>query len=191
MPTSFDFRAAVAQVLDLDPEDHASAVLARLQEPDVLAALAEVVHDMLVGPIEANRMSGLEDLEPLMDSRQQAEVIAAAVAAALGRRRLELPSPQVLAAAVDALAYKDWSFSLVQSWGRPAVRVVATVENAYRSEVSFTTSRTVTIERGVAEAALQAVLWIEEHEARERLTLGGHRVLNPHEPPRFPVTPAQ
>ena len=186
MPTSFDFRAAVRQALDTAVADPPTAVVDRLAQPDALAAIAEIVHDMLT-LIFLNGFAAAEGLEELLGSRDQADVITAAIAGALrGSAGGTLPPDEVLAARVQALAYKDWRFDLVRRGEHRAIRVVAPLPNAYRPERTFTTSRTVTITRSVEEAALQAVLWIEEHEARERLSLRGKRVLSPHDLAPYP-----
>ena len=189
MPTSFDFGAAIAEVLSslVDDRDVRDAVLERLVEPDGLAAISETVHDMLVGPIEANRMGSADGISAPLTSREQAEIITAAIAEGLRPHAGSLPSEQVLAGQVAKLQYKDWRFELIKIGGHPAVRVVATVENAYKPEATFTTSRPVLVKTSVAEAALQAVLSIEEHEARERLSLGGRRVVSPHDPGPLPA----
>lgn len=187
MPTAFDFVAAVKQALTDECSGAAEAVLERLTAPDALAAVSEIVHDMLVGPVGLKRMAAVEGVEEPLNSREEAGLVTTALAQHLCRRSEPLPPDEVLAAQVQALSYKDWRFSFVRRGDERSVRVLATVENAYRPDSSFSTSRTVTIERTVSEAALHAVLSIEEHEARERLFLHGKRVLSPHDPVRLPA----
>ena len=193
MPTSFDFEAAIRQAmaaagLDEEVAERAAAeVLARLVAPDAMAAVAEVVHDVILGPIGVNEHAALDGIEQRLGSGDEAALIAAAIADALDRPPTPLPADQVLAGQVLALEYKDWSFDLVLQAGRPAVRVTAPLENAYRPGELFTRSKTVPIRHAAAEAALQAVLWIEEHEARERLRAKGRTVLSPHAPPPYPT----
>lgn len=184
MPSAFCFRNAVAEVTgDVGMAD---TVMDRLIQPDALAALAETVHDMIVGPILANDLGYREGVDDRMGSRDEAAVIVSAIANAFRPGDVALPPPDVLRRQVDALRYKDWCFDLTSSGGRPAVRVLAIVENAYDSTRTVTTSRVVPIDRTVVEAALHGVLSLEEHEARERLSLDGQRVLSPHIPPADP-----
>lgn len=102
----------------------------------------------------------------------------------------ELDSDEVrrVLATVD---YRGWTFELEHEPPLPATVVVtATVDNCHKDGQTFTLSRSAPIRNGdVRAAVLDAVLRVEEHEAAERLVIGGARPFNPHAPARDEVGP--
>ena len=105
------------------------------------------------------------------------------------RSEAPMPAPQVLAAKVAGLSYKDWTFSLVQlPGGQPAVRVAATLDNTFHPNAPFRTTQIAAIDGDdVVGAARRAVVQIEEHEVDERLRYNGTAVLDPHAADRVPA----
>lgn len=166
----------------------ASAVVERLVAPDFLSALQEVVHDMLC-VLSAQAQTATELGLDHLDSREQADLIVSGIAALLDPAKAPAVPDAALAAEVAAISYRDWTFSLVLlPDGRRAVKMVAALEDARGGDrPPFVTSRTVAIRGSVAEAALRAILSLEEHEARERFQVRGKVMLNPHDPPRPPA----
>ena len=144
------------------------------------------------GPGEAESAVRYEDPS---QSRVAAQVAATAVVEHLKAvefaRPATLPVDQV-ATVLAGLRYKPgWTFEpAVLPDGTVAVRVVADLEDHVHPGRSFRTSRSAPLRvtgnqspgEVVADAALRAVLSIEEHEIRERLILDGRRAqpLDPH-----------
>ena len=170
----------------------------------LLVELAEAVHAALRaaqqgwaakvedGPGEAGSPVTYEDPS---DSRVAAQVAATAVVERLRAVHFARPAGlpvELVAKVLTGLRYKaGWSFEpAVLPDGTVAVRAVADLEDHLHPGRTFRTSRAAPLRVAdgqtpgdvVVEAALRAVLSIEEHEKREQLVLDTHRSqpLDPH-----------
>lgn len=176
--------AAIVPDLDGEALDAISAGVADvLTDPAVTNELAEIVHESLLST--SNFRSEFED-EPdrFWDSRDCAEIAVATAIEVITEReshRYGVADAAKAHALLRDVAYKDWRFDVVRNGDRIGVRVTATVPNAVKAGSTFTTSRTTVIADDVLEAAFRAIMQLEEHEARERLRVGGARPLNPHD----------
>ena len=175
-----------------------------LGSPRLLVELAEAVHAALRaaqqgwvavaedGPGEAESPITYENPA---DSRVAAQVAATAVVEHLKAVEFARPAalaPQLVAKVLARLRYKPgWTFEpAVLPDGTVAVRAVADLEDHVHPGRTFRTSRAAPLRVAegqtpgdvVVEAALRAVLSIEEHEIREQLVLDGKRTLpvDPH-----------
>lgn len=179
MTEPFDLRVVLEELVD--PET-AQLVLERLAADDVRNAVTERLHAAESAAVAAwlERPDLYSDPG---DSRTAAEIAAAAVMSLIAPSP-PAPTPPVpqVAAKVLQLTYKDWAFKLVRlPSGDMAIRVTAPLDDSYHPGNPFCTTRTAVI-RGadVVSAAYRAILQIEEHEIRERLSLGGQPILDPH-----------
>jgi hypothetical protein len=189
----------------------ADEVVERLSLPDDLGSprlmveLAEAAHAALRaaqqgwvarmedGPGEADSPVTYEDPS---GSRVSAQVAVTAVIEHLQAveyaRPAKLP-PELVAKVLSGLRYKPgWTFEpAVMPDGTVAVRAIADLEDHLHPGRTFRTSRSAPLEltkagqppgEVVTDAALRAVLSIEEHEIREQLLLDGRRSqpLDPH-----------
>lgn len=192
------------------PSDELAATLRLpddLASPRLLVELAEAVHAALRaaqqgwvakledGPGEADSPVTYEDPS---DSRVAAQVAATAMVEHLKAVEFARPArlaPQLVAKVLAGLRYKPgWAFEpAVLPDGTVAVRVVADLEDHLHPGRTFRTSRAAPLRvadgqspgQVVVDAALRAVLSIEEHEIREQLVLDGRRAqpLDPHQLP--------
>jgi hypothetical protein len=175
-----------------------------LDSPRLLVELAEAAHAALRaaqqgwearledGPGEAESPITYEDPS---ESRVAAQVAATAIVEHLNAvefaRTARLAS-QLVAKVLGGLRYKPgWSFEpAVLPDGTVAVRAIADLEDHLHPGRTFRTSRSAPLRVSgsqtpaevVVDAALRAVLSIEEHEIREQLVLDGKRSqpLDPH-----------
>lgn len=178
-----------------------------LGSPRLLVELAEAVHAALRaqqgwvakledGPGEADSPVTYEDPS---DSRVAASVAATAVVEHLRAVEFARPArlaPELVARVLGGLRYKPgWSFEpAVLPDGTVAVRAIADLEDHLHPGRTFRTSRAAPLRvadgqspgQVVVDAALRAVLSIEEHEIREQLVLDGKRSqpLDPHSLPQ-------
>jgi hypothetical protein len=182
-------------------------VAEQLNTPQFLVGLTEAVHAALRaaqygwaatqedGPGEAERPYRYENPA---DSRVAAQVAASAMVEHLRGQcfaRAAAVPPELVGKVLFRVRYKPgWRFEpAVLPDGTAAVRVVADLEDQRHPGEPFWTSRVAPLAATgkepltgvVLDAALRAVLAIEEHEARERLRLepDGCRPLDPHELP--------
>ena len=175
-----------------------------LRSPRLLVELTEAVHAALRaaqqgwlatqedGPGEAESPVRYEDPS---QSRVAAQVAATAVVEHLTAVEFARPAALLLdqvAKVLGGLRYKPgWRFEpALLPDGTVAVKVIADLSDHVHPGRTFRTSRSaplrVTADQSpgevVVDAALRAVLSIEEHEIREQLTLDGRRAqpLDPH-----------
>jgi hypothetical protein len=202
-------RGATMTADDTSPDElvRALSLPEDLGSPRLLVELAEAVHAALRaaqqgwvakledGPGEADSPVTYEDPS---DSRVAAQVAATAVVEHLRAVEFARPAklpPDLVAKVLGGLRYKPgWTFEpAVLPDGTVAVRVVADLEDRLHPGRTFRTSRAAPLRIAggqppgevVADAALRAVLSIEEHEIREQLLLDGRRSqpLDPHQLP--------
>lgn len=144
------------------------------------------------GPGEAESPTTYEDPS---ESRVAAQVAATAIVEHLNAVEFARPArlaPELVAKVLTGLRYKPgWSFEpAVLPDGTVAVRTIAALSDHLHPGRTFRTSRSAPLRVSgsqtpgevVVDAALRAVLSIEEHEIREQLTLDGKRSqpLDPH-----------
>ncbi|MCA1832854.1 MAG: hypothetical protein LC750_09040 [Actinobacteria bacterium] len=168
----------------------ATAIVEHLAGPTFMAALTEAIGAAFASARQVHE-TGDGSVEDPADSGIVAQIATTTgleylTGEQLFVRRTEIPAEKI-AAIVARLAYKDWSFSAVKlPDGTVGVRVVAPLQDRKGTGRLFRRSRVAiaasgaTLETAVAEAAFQAIMAIEEHEAREELRLGERRPLNPH-----------
>jgi hypothetical protein len=195
-------------------EDQPDELVASLRLPDHLGSsrplveLTEAAHAALraaqqgwaahlkAGPGEADSQVIYED--PSM-SRVAAQVATTGIVEALQAVEFARPArlaPQLVGKVLAGLRYKPgWTFEpAVLPDGTVAVRVIADLADHYKPEKTFRTSRVAPLRVSgnqtpgevVVDAALRAVLSIEEHEIKERLRIDGRRTL-PIDPHEFPA----
>jgi hypothetical protein len=163
-------------------ERAAAAVVARLEQPDVCAYLADAVAKQLDAATTAH-----QERPDLYDDAWGPHVAAQlAVGVVLDCLDPHGPEhdvdPREAGARLAALRYEGWDFALIR-WGPDsfAVRVQGHVPDIDSPDRRFTKTNWVPIRKGRVDLALlQALLHIEEHELRERLSRLGWRTLNPH-----------
>lgn len=168
------------------PDDVAAvaavAVARRLVQPDVCARLATDVQEELGAAVAAAvERPDLFD-EPWGD-RTAAQIVVTTIMRLLDPRGDEVAfDPHEAGARLAALTFDGCTFALVRLGpDRYAVRLRARLEDVDEPGRAFEVGRIVPIRNGrVDEAVLQAVLELQEHELRERLSRLGWRSLNPH-----------
>jgi hypothetical protein len=192
---------------DDTPADEVVADLrlpADLGSPRLLVELTEAVHAALRAAQqgwEATREDGPGEAqspvryENLSESRVAAQVAATAAVEHLRAVEFARPArlaPELVAKVLAGLRYKPrWTFEpAVLPDGTVAVKAIADLEDHVHPGRTFRTSRSAPLRvtgsqspgEVVVDAALRAVLSIEEHEIREQLILDGKRPqpLDPH-----------
>jgi hypothetical protein len=202
---------ATSGALKMTDENQGSDVVAGelrlpddLGSPRLLVELTEAAHAALRaaqqgwearledGPGEAESPVTYENPS---ESRVAAQVAANAMVEHLKAVEFARPArlaPQLVAKVLTGLRYKPgWSFEpAVLPDGTVAVRAIADLEDHLHPGRTFRTSRSAPLRVSgsqtpgevVVDAALRAVLSIEEHEIREQLVLDGKRSqpLDPH-----------
>ena len=179
-----------------------------LGSPRLLVELTEAAHGALRaaqqgwqvkledGPGEAESPITYENPS---ESRVAAQVAATAIVEhlrAVEFARTARLAPQLVAKVLTGLRYKPgWSFEpAVLPDGTVAVRAIADLEDHLHPGRTFRTSRSAPLRVSgsqtpaevVVDAALRAVLSIEEHEIREQLVLDGRRS-QPTDPHTLPA----
>lgn len=172
-------------------------------DPPTAAALAGSIVDLfaqpefedrLAGEIEAamsrawERYSLRDDLyEHPGDSQVSARIAATAAARALtagSKPPAQHLTPRQAEALIRAVRYRGWSFELVGlSDGTFGVAATADTTDVHKAGKPFTVNRVAPVHSDVLQAAFNAAMAIEYHEARERFTVAGRRLFDPHEDP--------
>lgn len=188
-PDEFDLRSRIDTML----RDHV--------DPPAAAALAGAIvrlfaqpefEDRLAGEIEAAMSRAWEQYslrDDLYEHPGESQVSARIAATAVARALSAQPKPPTLhltpaqaEGLVRAIRYRGWSFRLVRLGdGTFGVRATAETEDVHRAGTPFTVSRMAPVRTDVLEAAFNAAMAIEHHEARERFTVAGRRPFDPHE----------
>lgn len=195
-PAALESEGATEEVAP--PARH--AIRGLLTRPGLAAGMTDAIHAALTsahygwlvteegGPGEENSDYVYENPT---DSGVAAQVATTAALEYLAGDRLftregEVPADEV-AEVLRQVQYKDWSFEAVRlPDGTVGAKVIAPLRDHRQPGRLFRTSRVApagtrgSVQRRVLEAALRAIMSIEEHEAREELRLGPEQPLDPH-----------